>query len=239
MVKNAAAKKAVKAVKVENEVPYLEAKSMVEGASDYTALVLIVDRSGSMYSIAKATQDALEEFINGQKALPGKFTVDSVFFDDEYEERAVMVNPKKEKLDLSIEPRGMTAMYDAIGKKLNSFSTELSKLDPKRRPSKVLVAIATDGMENASREYRQAAVAALIKEKQDLHGWNFTFLAANQDAVLTAKGLNIGAESAITYNASPAGMSNVIGSLNTYTSSVRSGVAASYSAADREAAMEE
>lgn len=239
MVKNAAAKKAVKALKAEADVAYMEAKSVVEGASDYTAIVLIVDRSGSMSTIAQATQDALQEFISAQKALPGKFTVDTVFFDDRYEERAVMVNPKKASLDLRLEPRGMTAMYDAIGKKLNSFSAELSKLDPKRKPSKVLVAIATDGMENASVEYRQAAVSALIKEKQELHGWNFTFLAANQDAVLTARGLNIGEESAITYNASVQGMSNVIGSLNTYASSVRSGMAAKYSSADREAALED
>lgn len=194
------------------------------------AVVLIADRSGSMQNIAKATQDALEEFINKQKDQPGGFTVDTVFFDDQYEERAVMVDPRVTKLDLSIHPRGMTAMHDAIGRKINDFSTNLSKLEEK--PDKVLFVIATDGLENSSKEYNQKTVAALIKSKQEA-GWDFTFIAANQDAVTTAQGLNIAEKDSITFSAHEKGAKSVINAMSSYTSKIRSGVRAEYTTEER------
>lgn len=198
------------------------------------AVVLIADRSGSMQSIAKATQDALEEFVNKQKSEPGGFTIDTVFFDDKYEERAVMVDPRVHDLDLSIHPRGMTAMHDAIGRKINDFSANLEKLEEK--PDKILFVIATDGFENASQEYNQKSVADLIKSKQEA-GWEFTFIGANQDAISTAKGLNIAEKDAITFAATDGGVGSVIDSMSTYTSNLRVGRVASYSAADRAGAM--
>lgn len=198
------------------------------------AVVLIADRSGSMQNIAKATQDALEEFVNKQKSEPGGFTIDTVFFDDQYEERAVMVDPRVTELDLSIHPRGMTAMHDAIGRKINDFSANLEKLEEK--PDKILFVIATDGFENSSKEYNQRTVAELIKSKQEA-GWDFTFIAANQDAVMTAQGLNIAEKDSITFAAHEKGAKSVIDAMSGYTSSIRMGRVAEYSAKDREDAM--
>lgn len=200
-----------------------------------TAIVLVVDRSGSMASIKNATEDALKEFVNQQKAVEGDFTIDTVFFDNEYEERAVMIDPRKDELDLTIQPRGMTAMLDAIGRKITSFNLKLDELKD-NKPENVLFVIATDGMENSSREYTNETVAALIKEKQDA-GWNFTFIGANQDAISTAARLNIGADSAITFDASETGVESVISSMSSYTTKIRRNVAASYSPAEREAAV--
>lgn len=194
------------------------------------AVVLIADRSGSMQNIAQATQDALEEFISKQKAEPGGFTVDTVFFDDQYEERAVMVDPRVTKLDLSIQPRGMTAMHDAIGRKINDFSANLEKLEEK--PDKILFVIATDGFENSSREYNQRTVAALIKSKQEA-GWDFTFIAANQDAVMTAEGLNIAEKDSITFAAHEKGAKSVIDAMSSYTTKIRSGLPARYTDEER------
>jgi hypothetical protein len=198
------------------------------------AVVLVADRSGSMDRIATATQDALEEFVNKQKAQPGGFTVDTVFYDDQYEERAVMVDPRVTDLDLAIHPRGMTAMYDAIGRKINSFAANLEKLEEK--PDKILFVIATDGLENASKEYTQKSVAALIKSKQD-EGWDFTFIGANQDAVLTARGLNIAEKDSITCAADEKGAKSGIDAMSGYTTNIRLGKVAEYSAKDREEAI--
>lgn len=198
------------------------------------AVVLIADRSGSMQNIAKATQDALEEFVNKQKSEPGGFTIDTVFFDDQYEERAVMVDPRVTELDLSIHPRGMTAMHDAIGRKINDFSANLEKLEEK--PDKVLFVIATDGLENSSKEYNQSQIAALIKSKQDV-GWDFTFIAANQDAITTARGLNIAEKDSITFAAHEKGAKSVIDAMSTYTTKLRSGIVAEYTTEERMAAV--
>ncbi len=65
----------------------------------------------------------------------------------------------------------------------------------------MLVAVLTDGHENASREATGPMVKALVERQQSQWGWQFTYLGANQDAVLTADGLGIRAEDALTYAA--------------------------------------
>ena len=63
------------------------------------------------------------------------------------------------------------------------------------------MAVLTDGHENASREANGAIVKGLVERQQKQWGWQFTYLGANQDAVLTAQGLGIRAEDALTYAA--------------------------------------
>lgn len=205
---------------------------------DYTAVVLVVDRSGSMGSIAKSVQGTLEEFVSAQLAEPGRLTIDTVFFDTEVEHRASFVDPAKEKLDLELRPRGMTALFDAVGSKIDSFGETLGKLPEDERPSKVIFVIATDGAENSSTDYDQRKIAELIKHQREVYAWDFTFIGANQDAVLTAQGLNIPAGSAITFSATDDGAANVINSMSTYVSASRKGFAAGYSAEDRAAAVD-
>ena len=47
---------------------------------------------------------------------------------------------------------------------------------------KVMVVVMTDGLENASREFSSASLREMIAEAQSLHGWEFLYLGANQDA---------------------------------------------------------
>ena len=203
----------------------------------YTAVVLVVDRSGSMAGIAKSVQDTLEEFVNKQLSEPGRLTIDTVFFDDKIENRVELVDPAKDKLDLTLEPRGMTALYDAVGMKIDSFGKKLSELPEKKRPGKVIFVIATDGMENASVEITQEALATRISEHRETHGWDFTFIGANHDAVMTAQQLNIPQGSSITFAATAAGTESVLRSMSSYVSASRVGAAPAYSAEDREAAL--
>lgn len=204
---------------------------------DYTAVVLVVDRSGSMRPIAATVQDTLEEFVSKQLSEPGKLTIDTVFFDDKVENRASFVDPAKEKLDLALEPRGMTALYDAVGMKIDSFGKELSKLSEGERPGKVIFVIATDGHENSSREITQEALASRIGEQREKYDWDFTFIGANQDAVLTAATLNIPEGSAITFAATAGGTESVLRSMSGYVASARAGAPTAYSVADRESAV--
>jgi len=204
---------------------------------DYTAVVLVVDRSGSMNRIASTVQDALEEFVNAQLQEPGKLTIDTVFFDDQVENRAVFVNPAEVKLDLTLNPRGMTALSDAVGTKIETFGQALSSLSEDERPHKVIFVIATDGIENASKEFTKADVAEKIQHQRDTYGWDFTFIGANQDAILAAQDFNIPMGSAITFNANDGGTESVLRSMSTYVSASRQGFAAGYSAEDRIAAV--
>jgi hypothetical protein len=53
-------------------------------------------------------------------------------------------------------------------------------------------------MENASKQYTKDEINRLISKQKEL-GWEFVFVAANIDAVETAKGLGIRKERAVNY----------------------------------------
>ena len=58
--------------------------------SDYTHLTLVVDRSGSMGSVAHEAQAGINSLIAEQFALDGKLTVTLAQFDNEFDTVARM-----------------------------------------------------------------------------------------------------------------------------------------------------
>ena len=128
-------------------------------------LRLLVDRSGSMQNILNSTLSGLNEFIGAQRFLPtaDQSTVTLHTFDDLYE-TPIPSTPLRDFPTITatdISPRGMTALYDAIG---NMFA----EMD--MTPS--IVVIVTDGEENASKEFTKYQVMEQIKERRRL-GWTF------------------------------------------------------------------
>jgi hypothetical protein len=61
-------------------------------------------------------------------------------------------------------------------------------------------------MENASREYTGAQVYNKITSHTEHNGWEFVFLAANQDAVSTGRSMGIAADSSIDFAPCSAGV---------------------------------
>lgn len=201
---------------------------------NYTALVLVVDRSGSMQSIREDIEGGLNALLEEQKNLPGVVTVDLVLFDDHYQE--VYGFRGLDEATVEINPRGMTALHDAVGKKIVSFGEDLAKMDDAARPGKVMFVVATDGFENASQEYTAEAVKNLVTEQQDVYGWDFVFLGANQDAVLTGGSMGFKADKSMTFSASTAGVDATSTALRSYMTSYRTTGEAGFTEADREAA---
>lgn len=79
-------------------------------------------------------------------------------------------------------PRGMTPLYDAVGKLVSAAEKEDAK--------KTVLVVMTDGEENASREYtRDSAKAALARCKTK--GWQVVFLGADFDAVAQANTVGV------------------------------------------------
>ncbi len=156
-------------------------------------LHLLVDRSGSMQNIMGSTLSGLNEFIGSQRLLPTNTTVTLHTFDDMYE-TAITQTPIHEFPTITardISPRGMTALYDAIGKMF---------ADMPMTPSTVV--IVTDGEENSSKEFTKNQVMEQITERRRL-GWTFIFLAANQDAIASGVSIGIPRETACTFNTTP------------------------------------
>jgi len=209
-------KKKLKKVTTTTTVEY------VDVSNEKTHIICILDRSGSMSSIMQDSIGGFNTFLEQQKELPDDATITVALFDDRYELLYDNVDIKKAKELTSKEwfPRGTTALYDAIGKTINSEKARFTKMGDDK-PTKVLVCVVTDGHENASTEYKINNIKDLIKdcEKQD---WNFIYLAANQDAFDVGTSFGISGANTFTYTNDTMGVMNMSATLNDATTSYRS-----------------
>lgn len=166
--------------------------------TNYAAMLVILDRSGSMSMIRDDMIRGLEQLLATQAMQPGMLTIDIVTFDTEIELTHHFADPKSVKVELI--PRGGTALYDAIGWSFNGFGQALAELPEHARPGTVLVTIVTDGEENSSREYTAAMVTKMIEHQREAFDWDVSFLGANQDAIEEARKIGIHADDAIDYD---------------------------------------
>jgi uncharacterized protein YegL len=173
-----------------------------------TEIAFVLDRSGSMQSVAHAAISGFNEFLSDQQAAPGQARLTVVLFDNEY---LVPVNniPIAEVVPLNSDtyiPRASTALLDAIGETIERLGQRLEQTPETDRPGKVIVAILTDGQENSSTRYTWKQISAKIKHQTEVYKWEFLFLGANQDAIATAANLSIAANNASAFAADAAGV---------------------------------
>ncbi|WP_394554571.1 VWA domain-containing protein [Agromyces sp. MMS24-JH15] len=185
----------------------------------YTALLLVIDRSGSMISIRDDMVGGLQALLAEQAAHPGMLTVDVVTFDTVVEWTHHFAAPADVRVEL--EPRGSTALFDALGGAVSHFGSELAKLPEHARPGTVQVVVVTDGEENSSVEWTAQGVRAAVTKQTETFGWDFVFLGANQDAALAARTIGIAADKALDYTAAPDGVAGASQSLSAYVSRLR------------------
>lgn len=171
---------------------------------NYTAIAVVVDRSGSMATMQQDAEGGLNSFIEDQKKEPGRCTVRIDQFDTVYENVTKSVDVQAVE-PYRLLPRGGTALLDAIGKTVVDFGQELRALPEAERPGNVIVVVVTDGGENSSREYTNPAVKALIDKQEKDYNWTFVFLAANQDAIAVGNTMGFAAGNALTYTGSNVG----------------------------------
>lgn len=189
--------------------------------SDKVEIVVIADRSGSMQSIKVDAIGAFNSFIEEQqKNSIGEANLTVVLFDDKYEimQEGVVLNEAVAFDDKNFVPRGMTALLDAIGKTVNTLVARKAKGEV----DGAIIAILTDGAENASREYNQTQVKELIENAEKEHGWTFVYLAANQDAIQVAGAYGISAKNAVNFAATGEGIAGATMALGDYTTTYRS-----------------
>ena len=168
-----------------------------------TLIAVVLDRSGSMQPLREATVAGLNQFLRGQRELAGTALLHFVQFDDQYEVKRHFEDLKQVP-DLTqddFQPRGSTALLDAIGRTIVEVGARLASTPEASRPSKIIFVIQTDGFENASHEYNYAKIQEMISHQRDKYAWDFVFLGANQDAIATGGMLGIQAGATISYNA--------------------------------------
>jgi uncharacterized protein YegL len=158
-----------------------------------TEIAYILDRSGSMHPMQEAAVSAFNDFVKTQLEVPGDARLSLIQFDDAYEV-PVAAMPLQDVPQLTAAtymPRGSTALLDAIGRTIKETDTRLQKLPAASQPGKVIITVFTDGMENASSDYTVKHISDLIRLYRDEKGWEFLFLAANQDAIATASAMHM------------------------------------------------
>lgn len=201
---------------------------------NYTALLVVVDRSGSMSTIRDDMVGGLSTLIQTQATAPGRLTIDLWSFDDTVEQEYSMASP--DEVTVRLVPRGSTALYDAVGRAVVRFGEQLEAMPEHERPGTVQVIVVTDGEENSSREFTAAEVKRLVTQQTEVYSWGFVFLGANQDAVLTGETLGFSAGSSLTYSAAPAQVAAATDALTNLITARRAGVSAEFTAEDRDAA---
>ena len=175
-----------------------------------TQVIAILDRSGSMHGIMQEAVGALNTFVNEQKASDDTdFTL--VAFDNQFS----VVIDKVEINDVQpitvdmVAPRGMTALYDAIGKAITQADQDRD----------TVLIIQTDGHENCSREWTKEGVSKLIEEKQAL-GWDISFVGAGLDQATVQKmsgGMSIDSAKSFAFSGDAEGMRNYSASMSATT----------------------
>ena len=138
-------------------------------------IYFVLDRSGSMATIASDVIGGFNSFLAAQKAESSEALMTLIQFDstDPYEILASAI-PLTEIPNLSaatFQPRGGTPLYDAIGHAIADATIRNERL----------VAEGAAAEENQSREYDRDAIARLVTAREAA-GWTFVYMGANQDA---------------------------------------------------------
>ena len=156
--------------------------------------VIILDKSGSMSSIARQAVDGVNETIgairSAQEKNPDQKHIVTLVAFCGCELKTIYDNVPVSEVtpltDRDYRPCCMTPLYDAIG-------TTISRIHAvKGSDSKALalVTIITDGYENASREFSLRSIKALIESYKE-QGWQFTYIGADHDVEQVSFSLNI------------------------------------------------
>lgn len=152
---------------------------------NYTDITFILDKSGSMASVATDTIGGFNQFLRDQAKEPGEALSTLVMFNDSYHvhHEATPLNSCPLLTPENYVPEGNTALLDCLGHMITRTGKRFEAMPESDRPEKVLMVIITDGHENASREYTHTIVVNMITHQQEKYKWHFVYLGANQDAI--------------------------------------------------------
>ena len=167
--------------------------------------LLILDESGSMDVVRDTTIRGFNELVQTVQGLAREFPqkqqiVSFTTFNGLGIREKLFMQPAAGLRPLTAadyHPDAMTPLLDAIGQSVIKLRNALAATGSTGH--QVLVTILTDGEENSSREFTQAAISQLIAELKT-KGWTFTYIGANHDVARTAAALSIDNQLAFTQN---------------------------------------
>ena len=191
-----------------------------------TEMVFIIDRSGSMAGMEEDTVGGFNSMIEKQKKLDGKCYVSTVLFSNSSSvlHDRVDIQTVQPMTEREYNVGGGTALLDAIGGAIHHIGNIHKYARKEDVPEHTIFVITTDGMENASHEYDSTRVKNMIRRQEERYGWEFLFVAANIDAVETARHIGIRRERAANYRQTKEGTQNLYEAVEVAMCSMRCNV---------------
>lgn len=172
-------------------------------------IAFLLDRSGSMQTIAQDVVGGFNAFLATHRAVAGACCLTLAQFDShqpfEVLRDALAVGDVRELSAAEYQPRGLTPLYDAIGSLLDVAEARIATRRRDRLAEEdQLVVIFTDGLENASVRNDRASLFARVGRLQD-EGWAFLFLGAGQDSYAEAARVGVRPGNTSNWREDPAG----------------------------------
>ena len=208
---------------------------------NYTAIMLLIDTSGSMHSIQSDAEGGVNSFVADQAKADGRRTIRIAQFSDEYE----LVHASRDAKTVPtyrLNPYRSTALLDAMGRAITEFGQELAALDEDARPGTVIFAVMTDGHENSSVEYSWDQVKALVTHQEEIYNWQVLYLGANQDAIAVGQRMGVRPSKSMSYSASSTGTRSAYNTVSDYVAVAAAsplGVAVGFTDEQRAEAMKD
>jgi len=170
-------------------------KNKSKEAAKSTHIYILLDRSGSMSSIASDVVGGLNKYISDQQKNGPDAKVTFVQFDSQDPQHVIVAGaPISEITDLTSEtyiPRGSTPLLDATGLLIGRVRVEAAaRAATGLAKEDILFISITDGEENQSREYTLEQIKKLFKGGEKA-GWTFVFMSAALDAYGDAQRIGV------------------------------------------------
>lgn len=160
-----------------------------------THVLVVADESTSMLGVAQGVREGINSYLDDLAMDEDRrYRVSLTTFSEQHRSLCTGVDAV-DAVRLSTDnfrPDGNTALLDALGSALIEFDIACGALAVN---DKVLLILATDGAENASRHFSPERVLELIEERELTGQWTFLHLAAGFEAA--QQGLSLGLRNVI------------------------------------------
>lgn len=163
-------------------------------------IAVILDRSGSMQRTREVTVAAFNEQMDTLQDAEDKQDdrVTLVTFATKVDDPIHYDLSERLKLD-DYQPRGSTALYDAIGTTVELFQDIEEQEDTDQA---FLILIMSDGQENISKTFNSEKIASIVKELEESGNWTFTFIGADKNCLQNVRqNLNFSVNNTTSYDA--------------------------------------
>ena len=166
----------------------------------------LIDRTGSMRGLGSDVVEGYNGFVAKQRSGSGECSLTLVRFDSndpsDVIHDAIPIHRVPDLTRDRYQPRGMTPLLDALGTLVAAAGTRLERLG---HDEDQIVAVITDGLENASRNWSRDELFDLVNARKDA-GWTLVFMGANQDSYVEAGGLGLDHGSILNFRGDKRGL---------------------------------